>query len=158
MLFDKGRNMRPYTVSFFGHRKIYDLQTIEEKLPRIISNILCEHDCVEFLIGRQGEFDEYVASVIKRELKKYEMCNATLVLVLPYMVADIEYYKKYYDDIIVPECLDRIHPKAAAYAKNKHMIDSSDFVVVYVKVKGGAYQALQYAIKEGKKTVNVAIE
>ena len=38
------------------------------------------------------------------------------------------------------------------------MIDSSDFVVVYVKEKGGAYQALQYAIKEGKKTVNVAIE
>lgn len=150
--------MRPYTVSLFGHRKIHDLKMIEEKLSSIISNILREHENVEFLIGRQGEFDEYAASIIKRELKNYEMCNATLVLVLPYMVADIEYYEKYYGDIIVPECVSCVHPKAAAFEKNKYMINSSNLVVAYVNEKGGAYKALQYAIKEGKETVNIAIE
>ena len=150
--------MRSYTVSLFGHRKIHDLKMIEKKLSSIISNILREHENVEFLIGRQGEFDEYAASIIKRELKKYEMCNAVLVLILPYSVTDIEYYKKYYDDIIIPECLNRVHPKAAAFEKNKYMINSSNLVVAYVNEKGGAYKSLQYAIKEGKKMVNIAIE
>lgn len=38
------------------------------------------------------------------------------------------------------------------------MINSSNLVVAYVNEKGGAYKALQYAIKEGKETVNIAIE
>ena len=148
--------MKSYTVSLFGHRKINDLHRIEEKLPCIISEILSEYDSVDFLIGRQGEFDEYAASIIKRLLHGEGEDKGWLTLVLPYEVADIEYYKDYYDDIIIPETAMFAHPKRTATLKNKYMIDASDIVIFYVNRKGGAYRALQYAMSQGKNIINIA--
>lgn len=34
-----------------------------------------------------------------------------MILVLPYIEKNIEYYEKYYDSIIIPECVRNIHPK-----------------------------------------------
>lgn len=147
--------MKPYTVTLFGHREIYDYKLIDEKLPQIICKILHDHEYVDFLIGRQGEFDEYAASIIKRVLNREVWRNGTLNLVLPYKVANIEYYAKYYDDIIIPESLQKAHPKAAARLKNRYMVDASDTVVAYVRKEGGAYQALKYAIEQGKSVINI---
>ena len=51
---------------------------------------MTEHAYIEFLIGRNGEFDEYAASLIRRVRKaeKNEWCDITLVL--PYTVTDID--------------------------------------------------------------------
>ena len=150
--------MKPFTVSFFGHRKIDEFGIIEENLSRIMTDVIKKNESVVFLIGRQGEFDEYAASVIKGVKKRYDTYDCSLVLVLPYTVADIEYYSKYYDDIVISESADSAHPKAAAELKNRYMIDASDLVVFYVREKGGAYKALQYAVSRGKKIVNIADE
>ena len=58
-----------FTVSFFGHRQIDDPFTIEDKLERLIRELLTTKEYVEFLIGRDGEFDQLVASTVSFVLR-----------------------------------------------------------------------------------------
>ena len=46
--------MITYAVSFFGHRQIDNVFTIEEHLETIIRELLLSKEYVEFLIGRDG--------------------------------------------------------------------------------------------------------
>ena len=55
-----------FTVSFFGHRVIEDPLRIEQNLESLIGRLITEHEYVEFLVGRDGEFDQLVSSVIRR--------------------------------------------------------------------------------------------
>ena len=145
-----------FTVSLFGHREIDDLRRLENKLSPIIKELIRTKPYVAFLIGRNGEFDEYAASVIKRAQKEVRKDNNDITLVLPYTVAKIEYYEKYYDGIVIPESLHRVHPKAAITLKNRWMIEKSDLVIVYVeRNKGGAYTAMKYAQKLNKTVINI---
>ena len=115
-------HMKIYTISFFGHRKIYDIRQVDERLSPLLKELIQTKPYVAFLIGRHGEFDEYVASVIKRVQKEVGSDNNDLTLVLPYMMADIEYYEKYYDNVIIPEHVDGVHPKFAITLKNRWMV------------------------------------
>ena len=67
------------SVAFFGHRHIENLNIVEEKLMPILRNFIREHSYVEFYIGRNGEFDEYVASIIKRVQKEICADNSSLI-------------------------------------------------------------------------------
>ncbi len=49
--------------------------------------------------------------------------------------------------------------KAAIKARNRRMIDQSNYVVTCVyKKQGGAYDAMRYAIKQGKALINLSPE
>lgn len=51
------------------------------------------------------------------------------------------------------------HPKGAITKRNRWMVEQADLLVCYVEQdEGGAYAALKYAKKLGKKTINLAIE
>lgn len=148
--------MNIFTVSLFGHRKFDNIMKVEEQLTLIIKELIQTKSYVAFLIGRNGEFDEYAASVIKCTQKKIGKENSDITLVLPYTVADIEYYEKYYDSIVIPESVCGAHPKSAITLKNRWMIEQSDLVVVYVEHdKGGAYTAMKYAEKLNKRIINL---
>ena len=49
-----------YTVAFFGHRYIDDILKVEEQLEDYIRKLLQEHEYVDFLVGRNGDFDQCV--------------------------------------------------------------------------------------------------
>ena len=148
--------MNIFTVSLFGHREIDNMRRLEDQLTPIIKELIHTKLYVAFLIGRNGEFDEYAASIIKHVQKEVGKENNDLTLVLPYTVANLEYYEKYYDNIIIPECMVGVHPKRAITLKNQWMIEQSDLVVVYVaQDKGGAYTAMKHANKKNKKVINL---
>ena len=46
-----------FTVSFFGHRSIERVSEIENRLDKLLHDIITQKEYVEFLIGRDGEFD-----------------------------------------------------------------------------------------------------
>jgi len=69
-----------FTVAFFGHRYIENYTDIEAKLEELITDIILRKHRVQFLVGRNGEFDNMVASVCKRVMKKLSFGNAFLVL------------------------------------------------------------------------------
>ena len=150
-----------YTVSFFGHRYVDQFTTIENRLEELIIKLLEEHEYVDFLVGRNGDFDQIVSSTIKRVKRDYRDDNCTHILVLPYNSAEFQNnedsFSEYYDEIeICPES-HAAHFKAAIQIRNRNMIDRSDLCVFYVEHNsGGAYQSLQYAMKEKRQIINVA--
>ena len=148
--------MHCFTVSLFGHRFIEDLRRLDSQLVPWVKGLMQAKEHVVFLVGRNGEFDEYAASVIKRLQREVGAGKHELVLILPYAVSDLEYYDVYYDSVIIPESLCGAHPKAAIALKNRWMVEHSDLVIAYAERKrGGAYTALKYAEKLKKKTVNL---
>ncbi len=148
------------TVSLFGHRTIEDAPFVEQKLYELLRIIIQGNREVEFLVGRNGEFDLMAASVIRRLKKEIYAENVFLTLVLPYETAElinnIEAFENYYDSIEICEaCVDKSFKQVFA-VRNRDMVDRSDMVVFFVKNQsGGAYQTLKYAEKNEKKIVNI---
>ncbi len=152
--------MKEFTVCFFGHRYLDDL-TIEHKLEQWTSSLISEKDFVRFLVGRDGEFDILVASVVRRLKSRLRDDNSVLTWVLPYRTAALmenqDAFCTYYDEIEICESSASVHYKAAFQQRNRSMIDRADLVIFYVnKAQGGAYQSLQYAIKQNKNCINLA--
>ena len=152
--------MKIYTVSFFGHRYIENIFEIEQKIEEIIKKLICENEYVDFLVGRDGEFDLFVTSVIRRIKKEIGDCNSSLIWVMPYTKAEYENnrenFEEYYDEIEICYESSISHPKSAISIRNRHMIDRSDFVIFCVRQNsGGAYKAMEYAMKIGKRMINL---
>lgn len=148
-----------YRVAFFGHRRIYNIREIEEKLVPILNELILTKEYVEFYIGRNGDFDEFVASVIKRVQKQLDRDNNVMILTLPYTVKDIEYYEDYYDEIVIPEAIGKAHPKAAITLRNRWMAEICDLIICYIeREEGGAYAAVKYADKKNKAILNIFVK
>lgn len=155
--------MNIYTVSFFGHRKIENPTEIEKRLDKLLYNIITKKEYVEFLIGREGEFDLLAASVIRRAVKNYGCGNTSFILVLPYMKAAYRdnkcEYLEYYDEIEVCTESSEVHYKSAIQVRNRSMVDRSDLVICCIQRNiGGAYKTVQYAENRDCRIVNLAEE
>ena len=150
-----------YTVSLFGHRIIENYITVESKLYELLRIIMQNSSReIEFLVGRNGDFDLMASSVIRKLKKETGKDNVFLTLVLPYQTAELrdntEAFESYYDSIEICEASADCNFKYAIVARNRDMIDRSDLVVVYVKNEsGGAYQTLKYAEKNQKRIINL---
>ena len=152
--------MNIYTVSFFGHRIINNPLLIERQLEILIRNLLREHEYVEFLVGRDGEFDQLVSSTICRSKREYRSDNSAHIWVLPYLTADFrdneESFRDYYDEIEVCEAAAGSHYKNAHQTRNRAMVDRSDLVVFCIQHEsGGAWQTMKYVRKQGILYINI---
>lgn len=109
--------MDTYTVSFFGHREIEDPLRIEQCLETLIRKFLKEKAYVEFLVGRDGEFDQIVSSTIRRCKREYRSDNSSHIWVLPYLTAEFrdneDSFRDYYDEIEICETAAGCHYKNA---------------------------------------------
>ena len=152
--------LRPFTVCLFGHRRIEEPVLVEERLRAVIEEIIDVHECVEFLVGREGEFDLLASSVIKDIKRRKECSDCSLTLVMPYMKAEFinnqQGYEDYYDTVELCEESSATHPKSAIKVRNRYMVDCSDMCIFYVtSTKGGAYQTMRYAQGRNKKVINL---
>lgn len=152
-----------FTVSFFGHRYIDNYFAVEKKLEGLIRELLMTKNYVEFLIGRDGEFNQIVASTVKVVKRSVGDDNSALVWVMAYPKAEYsnneESFDDYYDEIEICEASSQSHFKSAIQVRNRNMIDRSDLVVCLVeRNSGGAYSALQYARKKEKQIINLQKE
>lgn len=152
--------MNVYTVSFFGHRVIEDPLLIEQRLERLIRKLVKEKEYVEFLIGRDGEFDQTASSVIRRCKRIVRDDNSAHVWVLPYPTAEFrdneESFREYYDEIEICGTSADGHFKGAHQARNRAMVDRSHLVVFCIQHdSGGAWQTMKYAKKQGKPYINI---
>ena len=152
--------METFTVSFFGHRHIDNPFPVDKALEELIGSLLRSKEYVEFLVGRNGDFDQLVSSAIRRCKRTIRNDNSAHVWVLPYVTADYrnneDDYRAYYDEIEAFGAGSG-HYKAAFQARNRSMVDRSQLVVFFVeRNEGGAYQTMRYAIQQGKPYINIA--
>lgn len=150
-----------FTVAFFGHRYVDDTIKVEECLEEQISKLIDENEFVDFLVGRNGDFDNCVSSTVIRVRKNHRDDNSALVLVLSYPTAEYlnneKSFNNYYTDIEISYTASQAHPKSAIKVRNRQMVDRADLIICYIEhEKGGAWQAVKYALKQGKPIINLA--
>ena len=76
--------MEVFTVSFFGHRQLDCYFDIEKQLETMVRNIITSEDYVEFLVGRDGDFDQIASSTIRRIMQANDYGNSSLMIDLQY--------------------------------------------------------------------------
>ena len=150
-----------YTVAFFGHRYIDNLFKVEEFLEEQIRKLINEKEYVDFLVGRNGDFDQCASSTVLRVRKNVRDDNSSLILVLPYPTAEYlnneEYFHNYYSDVDISYAASKAHPKSAIQIRNREMVDKSDLIICYIEENtGGAWQTVKYAIDQNKTVINLA--
>jgi len=150
-----------YTVAFFGHREIEQFHEVGKALEKLVSDLLLKYEYVEFLVGRNGDFDQMVSSTVREVRNRLGSCNCSLTLVLPYMTAEFrdneESFLSYYDEVEVCQSASSGHFKAAMQTRNREMADRADLGVFYVDhASGGAYQTLKYAKRCQKPYINIS--
>ena len=139
----------------FEHRDV--LEKIDAAVYAAVLKA-AEQGCDIFYTGAMGEFDSLFSSAVRKVKKTYPKIK--LICVKSYFTNDLntngEYYAALYDNVIIPDELADIHPKAAIKYRNRWMIDHSDIVLIYTKrTYGGAYEARKYAERIGRKMVYI---
>ncbi len=153
--------MRIYTVSFFGHRDFHRHFELADKLDTILRDLIKTKTYIDFLVGRNGEFDSFVSSSIRHARKVYDDSNSSHILILPYPTAEYmnneESFNNYYDEIEICYNASISHFKSAIGVRNREMVDRSDLVICCIEnTHGGAFDAIEYARRTGKKIINLA--
>ena len=150
-----------YTVAFFGHREIEHFKETQQAIEKLIESMMREHEYVEFLVGRNGEFDQLTASTVRAIRKRLGCRNCSLVLVLPYMTAEFRdneaSFLEYYDEVEVSSAAEGVHFKSAMQTRNREMVDRANLVIFCVDhASGGAYQTMRYTKKNQKPYINIS--
>ena len=145
-------------ASVFGHNEIYDEEKYEEKVKEQLLNFINNYTVHEFKIGGIGRFD-YICAKVLWELKR-EYPKLKTYLVLAYInnnldVDEKKYITEFYDEVVYPP-IEHVPYKSKISARNRWMIDESDYILFCVNhTWGGANSVREYAIKKGKKYVNI---
>ena len=153
--------MKILTVAFFGHRHIENSRHIERLIEQCVQNLIDENEYVDFIVGRNGDFDMCVSSAISRVRERYRSNNSSLILVLPYPTAEYlnskEYFHEFYSYVEISDKAAASHPKSAIKIRNKEIADRADLIICYLtKNQGGAYDAVTYCQKTSKPIINIS--
>lgn len=146
-----------HTCSLFGHRDMWGEDDFDEKLEMAIGYAIENLGIWEFWVGGYGKFDFFASLALRKMKKRYP--NIRVILVLAYLdksfdEVDKQFNKQTYDEIVYPP-LESVPQRYAIVARNKWMVDRSDYIIFYVNCSfGGAVKMLEYASKKGKSYVN----
>ena len=80
--------MNIYTVSFFGHRELPNMFELEDKLMSILRELISKKEYVEFLVGRNGDFDQLASSVVQKAKRNFGKERCSLIWIMPYEKAE----------------------------------------------------------------------
>ncbi len=155
--------MKENVCCFFGHREIHETDELKMKLREIIENLIVFEKIDTFLFGSKSRFDSLCLEIVTELKQKYPHIKRIYVRAeYPYIS---EHYKqsllKEYDETYYPEKI--IGAGRAVYVeRNCEMIDKSKICVIYYspsyapeKRKSGTKIALDYAVKQNRKIINV---
>lgn len=145
---------------FIGHR-----EADERLLPQLkdtIERLITEEDVSYFYVGEYGGFDSIAGAAVKQAKKQHP--TVVLKLVLPYHPAERPVEAPAgYDGTYYPYGLEKVPRQYAIVRANKIMVDTSDWLVAYVRHgASNSRNLLEYAQRREKKgyirIINIAEE
>jgi len=144
-------------VCCFGHRNVYS--NISDALTSVIEALITNENATTFMTGGMGEFNGQFATTVRGLQRRHP--DIELLLVKPYFSNELnfnkEYYKIMYNNVVIPDAVAGVHHKSAIKKRNRWMAENSDFIIGFVyRDFGGAYDAVKYANKLGKRVFNLA--
>lgn len=136
--------------TFFGHRD--SPSGVKTSLYGTIEQLIC-NQCVDtFYVGTQGNFDRMLYAALVELRQRYSYIKVYRILAYMPKQGDADTA-----DTIVPEGIEKVHPRYAIVHRNNWMIDRSDYVICYVThPTGGAYQAVERAKRKGKTIIAIS--
>ena len=141
--------------TFFGHRDCPE--SIRGRLREEIERLISHQQADTFYVGTQGSFDRMAYAVLKELRNKYPSIKVYRVLAYMPKNGAVSNDDSSGKDTILPEGIERVHPRYAIVWRNNWMIDKSDYVIAYVThPTGGAYKAVERAKKKGKEVITTA--
>lgn len=135
----------------FGHREIY--LDFSRCLEDVIEELIVENGVNTFMTGGMGQFDGKFAAAVRSKKNKYP--EIKLILVYPYFTQELnrnkEWYEHNFDSIIIPSELSGIHYKSAIKARNRWIVDNSDYIVAMFTVLLVGHTTLFDMLKNKRK-------
>lgn len=134
---------------FIGHRDVNE--SLLPKLKETIEYLILEENVRHFYIGGYGGFDHVAAHAVIEAKKQYT--DITLMLVLPYHPAERPIETPYgFDGTYYPEGMEKVPRRYAIVQANKIMVNTSDWLVCYVRHgASNSRNLLEYAQRREKK-------
>ncbi len=163
MVFIIREKMRGKTACFTGHRKIPFIQihTIKENLKKVIVSLIEQGYCFFGTGGALG-FDTMAAQTILDLKQDYPQIKLILVLPCP---SQANYWREK-DKIIYKEIKARAdkvvyiakeYTRDCMFTRNRHLVDNSNVCICYLTERsGGTAYTVEYALKKGLRTINLA--
>lgn len=139
---------------FFGHGDTDS--DIFKILYSEIEKHITQFNIATFYVGGYGSFDRMSVVILNEIKRKYPYINIVHVLAYLPIEKTNEYKTSLYSSTIYPNGLEIVPQKFAITYRNRWIVEQSDCLITYVRTSyGGAYKALQYAKRKGKKIVNL---
>lgn len=135
------------SCTFFGHR-----DAPEEMKPKIREAIyaLIDRGITCFYVGNQGAFDRMVFSELEKISKEKSIRYYQVLAYFPNGKNNIA------NQSILPDGIERVHPRFAIRWRNDWMIEKSEIIVAYVyRNYGGAAKFTEKARNKGRKIINL---
>lgn len=146
-------SMERKSCVFFGHRD-GDYQAYREKIARIFTQLIEKEGVTQFYTGARGNFDRICADILHGLRARYPQIKITLVYSYIPQEENPNVGRIYDDSVYLLE--ERVLPRFAIWETNKRIIQKSAFVLTAVwKDSGGAFRAKNYAVRQGKKVVDI---
>ena len=114
----------------------------------------------EFWVCNQGNFDWLSRMLMSRIQKEFEhqiyICFICAYSPKTFSKVTLENIEKRYEIDYPDEAADGM-PRFAIERRNRYITDKADYIVCYINSQsGGAYKAVQRAVKNGKIVINIA--
>lgn len=134
---------------FIGHREagkdVYPL------LVETVEKHIVEYSVTDFYVGHYGGFDGLAAQAVKEAKEQHPEIRLTLVLPYHPAIRPIN-TPKGFDGTFYPWEDENIPKRLAIIKTNRHMVDTSDYLITYAyHFLGGTGQIVEYARKQEKK-------
>lgn len=155
--------MQENTCCFIGHRTINETEELKERLCEIIEKLIVDENVDTFLFGSKSRFNSLCHELVTEIKEKYPHIKRTYVRAEYLNIDDSykDYLLQHYEDTYYPEKIIGAG-KAVYVERNCEMIDKSHFCIVYYNEqnapttrKSGTKIAVDYAVKQGKRIINL---
>ena len=137
--------------TFFGHRDC--TESIKPKLRETLIDLIENHEVNMFYVGNHGQFDAIVRGTLKELKAAYP--HIDYAVVLAYLPGKGTGHMDY-SETMLPEGIEKVHPRFAISWRNKWMLKHSDYVIGAVSHSwGGATQFVEMAERQKKQVIKL---
>lgn len=137
-------------VTFCGHSKIADKDTVRKRLTNEIQELL-RAGYRKFYLGGYGDSNNLAAAVLDEMKEDYP--DMERLLILPYPDRQVD--ASLYDGTLYPP-LENVPKRFAISRRNKWMVEKSSVIIACVDHDwGGAAKTLEHAVRKGLRIISI---
>lgn len=152
----------PKTCCFSGYRKLNEKQKELAVIGLVgFIGLAIEQDYTHFISGFAEGVDLIAANIVIKE--KMQNKNLSLEAAIPHkgrLQSKDDYFQELLQKCDKKTIIQDEYSKECFFKRNRYMVDNSDLLIAVWNglQKGGTYYTIEYAKKQGKKTLIIPVK